>query len=157
MLKSWIHNTGAIDCDEASYLDHTSDLVAIVPKIRPPISRWIRYWKRKLRFDMFWAVYLRKQYGDSGDTARSKESEFNSFTNFGIILVGLAMLLAPIWWLEYVPDSVPRLRIITGFICGFSLILTLGTISRPFEVVAATAAYAAVLMVFMQIDNKTTR
>jgi hypothetical protein len=83
-------------------------------------------------------------------TRAKKQSEIRSFTNFGMILVGLAMLLAPIWWLEYVPNSKQRLSIITGFLCGFTLILTLGTLSRPFEVVAATAAYAAVLMVFMQ-------
>lgn len=34
------------------------------------------------------------------------------------------------------------------------LVMSIATNNRPFEVVAATAAYAAVLMVFMQIDGK---
>lgn len=35
--------------------------------------------------------------------------------------------------------------------------MTTATVNRPFEVVAATAAYAAVLMVFKQIDEKKGR
>lgn len=34
------------------------------------------------------------------------------------------------------------------------LFLSLASVNKPFEVVAASAAYAAVLMVFMQIDEK---
>jgi hypothetical protein len=71
-----------------------------------------------------------------------------------IILGGLAMLLSPLWWLEYVLDSVKRLQIITGFVCVFCLLMTMSEIKSPREVVAASAAYAAVLMVFMQIENK---
>ena len=70
-----------------------------------------------------------------------------------IILVGLVMLLAPMWWLENVSSSRKRLGVITGFICVFMVMMTTATINRPFEVVAATAAYSAVLMVFMQINN----
>jgi hypothetical protein len=64
------------------------------------------------------------------------------------------MLLAPLWWLEDVSDSKDRLKIITGFVILFISLMTVATINRPFEVVASTAAYAAVLMVFMQIGGK---
>jgi hypothetical protein len=155
-IKVWLHNTATINEDEASFLDHTSDLIAIVPRTRPPLSRWLGHCKEMLRFlkHRFLSWHVNKLPGVDPIATRSKQSELRSFTNFGIILVGLVMLLAPIWWLEYILDSRQRLGIITGFICGFTLLLTLGTVSRPFEVVAATAAYAAVLMVFMQIDTK---
>lgn len=61
------------------------------------------------------------------------------------------MLLAPIWWLAFVSDIKVRLGVITGFLCVFISVMATAT-SRPFEAVAATAAYAAVLMVFMQIE-----
>lgn len=64
------------------------------------------------------------------------------------------MLLAPMWWLEFVSGSKKRLAIITAFLVVFILAMATATVNRPFEVVAATAAYAAVLMVFMQIDEK---
>lgn len=83
----------------------------------------------------------------------SSDSKFERFTTVCIIATGLIMLLAPMWWLEFVSDSVTRLKIITGFLCVFISIMTIATINRPFEVVAATAAYAAVLMVFMQISK----
>lgn len=71
--------------------------------------------------------------------------------------MGLVMLLAPMWWLEYASDGDTRLKIITGFLCVFICLMSTATVNRPFEVVAATAAYAAVLMVFMQIDEKGTK
>jgi len=64
------------------------------------------------------------------------------------------MLLAPLWWMQNVADNNDRLGIITGFVILFTLLMAGATINRPFEVVAATAAYAAVLMVFMQIGGK---
>jgi hypothetical protein len=63
------------------------------------------------------------------------------------------MLLAPLWWLEYTKTSEKRLGIITGFIIVFVGVLLCATANRAFEVVACTAAYAAVLMVFMQIAS----
>lgn len=45
-----------------------------------------------------------------------------------------------------------KLKVITGFIVVFMGMMTTAT-HKPFEVVAATAAYSAVLMVFMQINN----
>lgn len=67
------------------------------------------------------------------------------------------MLLAPLWWLEYVNSTDVRLGIITSFICVFIFLISLSVVNRPFEVVAATAAYTAVLMVFMQINGKKYR
>jgi hypothetical protein len=93
---------------------------------------------------------------DSDTTVYSSDEKFECFTTRSIILAGLIALLAPMWWLEFVSSSNARLGIITGFICVFISIMSVATTNRPFEVVAATAAYAAVLMVFMQIDGRAT-
>jgi hypothetical protein len=90
---------------------------------------------------------------DSEETVYSSDEKFERFTTASIILIGLVMLLAPMWWLEFTSASKVRLGVITGFICAFISIMSVATSNKPFEVVAATAAYAAVLMVFMQIDG----
>lgn len=67
------------------------------------------------------------------------------------------MLIGPLWLLQYVyieqPDLKSCLKIITGFLVGFTVLLSVVAVARPFEVLAATAAYGAVLMVFMQLGN----
>jgi cobalamin synthase len=44
--------------------------------------------------------------------------------------------------------------IITGFICASIPIMLKPTSNQPFEVAATTAAYVAVLVVFIHIDEK---
>ena len=69
------------------------------------------------------------------------------------------MLIGPLWLLQHFStDSVQtnlsvRLVIITFFLIGFAVLLTIITVARPFETLAATAAYGAVLMVFMQLNS----
>ena len=84
----------------------------------------------------------------------SSNSRLDLFTNVSIITAGLVMLLAPLWWLEFVDNSKIKLAVMTGFICVFVGLMSTATVNKPFEIVAATAAYAAVLMVFMQVDGK---
>lgn len=67
-----------------------------------------------------------------------------------VIVPGLGMLIGPLWWLNYVVDDAKRLAIITGFVLAFAFGLGLIASGKPFETLGATAAYAAVLMVFMQ-------
>lgn len=73
------------------------------------------------------------------------------------VILGLAMLIGPLWLLQHIsaqePNLETRLIVITGFICLFTILLSLFTVAKPFEVLAATAAYGAVLMVFMQVGS----
>ena len=73
------------------------------------------------------------------------------------IIVGLGMLIGPLWLLQYLStessNSQVRLGVITGFIALFTILTSLFTVAKPFEVLAATAAYGAVLMVFMQFGT----
>ena len=86
-----------------------------------------------------------------------KNSKIDNLVFCVIIALGLAMLIGPLWWLNYLaiqaPDLAPRLAVITGFIALFALLIGLFTVANPFEVLAATAAYSAVLMVFMQLGQ----
>ncbi|KAL8998395.1 MAG: hypothetical protein Q9169_002523 [Polycauliona sp. 2 TL-2023] len=94
---------------------------------------------------------------ESETTVYSEEGRIDKFVTCITIGLGLVMLIAPLWLLQYVyseqPDMKARLKIITGFLVGFTLLLSVVAVARPFEVLAATAAYGAVLMVFMQIGD----
>ena len=57
-----------------------------------------------------------------------------------IILTGLAMLIAPLWVLAFVGDMVARIGIMCAFIVVFVLLISLTTVAKPFETLAATAA-----------------
>jgi hypothetical protein len=80
-------------------------------------------------------VHVRSEATKYSDNERAER-----FTNAAIILVGLIMMLAPMWWLENVSVSPTRLKFITGFVCVFIVMMTTATINKHFEVVAATAA-----------------
>jgi hypothetical protein len=68
-----------------------------------------------------------------------------------ITAVGLAALIGPLWILQNQNGESVRLWTISGFLGGFTVFIGIVTVAKPFETLAATAAYAAVLIVFMQL------
>lgn len=87
-------------------------------------------------------------------TIYSKEKRIDKFVTCTTILLGLAMLIGPLWLLQHlVEGQEPRARliVITCFMVVFTLLLSIVTVAKPFEALAATAAYGAILMVFMQL------
>lgn len=126
-------------------------MISINSRERPPLGEWIESCQKLQLSKPFRAKPEVGNYAVSADTRYSSNARFEAFTKIMMILGGLLMLLAPIWWLEFVSDIKVRLGVITGFLCVFISVMATAT-SRPFEAVAATAAYAAVLMVFMQIE-----
>ncbi|RDW79083.1 uncharacterized protein DSM5745_05935 [Aspergillus mulundensis] len=63
------------------------------------------------------------------------------------------MLVGPLWILAYIDGMRSRLSIITVVIAIFQALVAIGTRASPAEALAATAAYSAVLMVFLQTSN----
>lgn len=86
-------------------------------------------------------------------TVYSKDSLVDKMVTFITIILGLGMLIGPLWWLQNLSDSQKRLEVITGFLIIFTAVLSILTVAKPFEVLAAAAAYGAVLMVFMQLGS----
>ncbi|KAF1969059.1 hypothetical protein BU23DRAFT_591869 [Bimuria novae-zelandiae CBS 107.79] len=152
-LAQW-QKRGAIDKIEQYHLNHEGDLISINHRTRPPLGRFLESFQKLHRLPFFRAKHVRGVHQTSPATAYSSNSRFDTITNLGIIGGGLVMLLVPLWWLDYVNDSTKKLGVMTGFIFVFVGLMSTATVNKPFEVVAATAAYAAVLMVFMQIDGK---
>ena len=71
------------------------------------------------------------------------------------LVIGLAMLIGPLWLLQHLSPELSnlnvRLGIVTGFIVLFTILTSLFfTVAKPYQVLAATAVYAVILKLFMQ-------
>lgn len=154
-IRTWIRNrsnpvaknSGPIRDEEQAYLETGVDLIG--PNTRPkrPISRWL-----ERRAVVQWLCRKSTKRGQVQDqkTIYYSDEQVEWLSNIVTILLGLCMLYGPTWWLNYVYNDAKRLAIITVFVFLFAIGLSLVGSGRPFETLAATAAYAAVLMVFLQ-------
>lgn len=134
------------------------DLIATAVREKTPLRRGLERFSRFRRWRLFRLKPSRKvneyeqKYGEKGVTYY--DDEVVDKVVMGIILfLGLFMLLVPAWLLKQFPSHTTRLAIISGFVALFVGLLLLVTPSKPFETMVGTAAYGALLMVFMQIDN----
>ncbi|KAF9699563.1 hypothetical protein EKO04_002654 [Ascochyta lentis] len=155
-LQSWFldaheKDREVIDEKECEFVTHTHDLISINSRERPPLGEWLESCQKLQKFKPFRAKHQDGKHVPSAATQYYSNAKFERLTKSAIIGGGLVMLLAPVWWLAFVSDINVRLGIITGFLCLFISVMATAT-NKPFETVAATAAYAAVLMVFMQIE-----
>lgn len=103
-----------------------------------PFLRWL--FRNKPKPGQVWEEEI-ESWSDKG---------MKVFSDIVAVLFGLGMLLGPMWWLNYVTDSTAELAIISGFVTLFASVLITVCSGKPVEVLAATAAYSAVLVVFLQ-------
>jgi hypothetical protein len=144
---------GGIKEEETEFAARKNDLISINPHISSPFARMLRG-SRKLRSSRLVRAKPDPEIGPSAYTLYASDDALANLNTILIVTLGLGMLLGPMWWLEGVSSSKQRLGIITGFLALFMVVMSLATAHRPFEVIAASAAYAAVLVVFMQIDDR---
>ena len=103
----------------------------------------------------------RRLHGSSGDfgidtTVYYKKSLINKAGTFIIMMIGVAMLVVPLWWLQKPPDQLSleaRFAIISGFLVAATIVLSVLTFGRTLEILAGTAVYAAILAIFMQVNT----
>ncbi|UNI23750.1 hypothetical protein JDV02_009550 [Purpureocillium takamizusanense] len=152
-IENWFYNHPyAIDSKEQEFVRTGRDIVAPASKPKPSVRLMMERCAPLLHSRMF-RVKPKSNQTQSGTTLYFSNTRFDAFVTLTVIAAGLMLLLGPMWWLQFVADSVKRLGIITGFILLFTGLLASATVAKPFEVMAATAAYSAVLMVFLQIGG----
>jgi len=61
------------------------------------------------------------------------------------------------WWLDFVSNVEHQLAIITGFVTLFAVALWIIAGQRPFEILAATAAYAGLLALVYYQGNSVSK
>ncbi|CRL29074.1 unnamed protein product [Penicillium camemberti] len=141
-LRNWLYNhEGAIVAEEQSYINK-DDLFPLIPKERSPLRRLFEMSSR-FRMSRFWK---RKSVTSDLPTHCHETIQLYSderidiFVTFTSVVIGLAMLIAPIWILAYTAPVAAKLAIITAFILLFLALVSFGTNAKPFESLAATAA-----------------
>lgn len=152
-LRNWHHNHRyAIDEAERYDLDHDYDLVCVTHQPRIALVKL-------LESSSFFRWLFRKKARPGrqldSETQAWSHKKMHAFSDGLTTIFGLGMLIGPIWWLNVVNDSTYQIAITTGFILAFAIaLLTLGN-ARPIEVLAASAAYSAVLMTFQNNAGST--
>ncbi|CEJ82519.1 hypothetical protein VHEMI02579 [[Torrubiella] hemipterigena] len=151
-IMNWHYNYdyAAIAADEQLYLNEENDLICVFQKDNTPLRRVI---DSSLRLRTL-SIWKRKTEDMTGYDARYvsyySDKRIDRFASSVIVGLGAVMLIAPIWILQAMKSLTMKLVVITMFVFFFLLILSFAMVAKPFEALGATAAYAAVLMVFIQ-------
>ncbi|KAH0436420.1 hypothetical protein CcaCcLH18_04440 [Colletotrichum camelliae] len=153
-IQNWHynHDFAAIAREEQTYLEK-DDLISVAYTEKTPLRQAIDS-SLRLRTLPIWrhredaaASY------DAREVSYYSDKRMNAFASALIIAIGVVMLLTPIWVLQAMGDLKGKLAVITVFVFIFLLVLSLAMVAKPFEALGATAAYAAVLMVFIQLGS----
>lgn len=173
-VQTWFYNNpNAIDEDERRYASTREDLISIVPQSKS----WLRLGIERINPTILSRIFPAKKRPGRVQNEYSfyaSSKMMNAAETFVIVVLGLAVLLAPLWWLDRLSDASAdtRLWVISGFVVFFTVSLASATVEKPFQVLIGTAGlvpertrlqrklifrrYAAVLMVFMQQQNSPT-
>ncbi|KAK7403419.1 hypothetical protein QQX98_010832 [Neonectria punicea] len=154
-IKTWHSNLNdrVIADEERTYLERMDDLICVVQRDKTPLRRLIDK-SQRLRTLSIWRHKTKSPPDyDAGHVAYYSDERIDRFASAVIVVVGITMLITPIWILQAMETLKTKLVVITVFILAFLLILSFFMVSKPFEALGATAAYAAVLMVFIQFGK----
>jgi hypothetical protein len=156
-VSNWLLNEeNAILAEEAAYITKTHDLVQLVPKSVTPLRKLLEKSSR-FRMASFWERKpsdLPTHSTTHPNTVHySSDTRIDRFIGITITALGMGMLISPLWVLAHTDGMWRRLSVITGFIVLFLGLLAFTTVAKPFESLAAAAAYSAVLVVFLQIGS----
>ena len=152
-LENWFFSyKDAIDRNEQCFQDEKGklvegDLFPVVPRPNPPL-RWLLHKSRRLR--SWFPLKERQDRIQSPLTSYFSDTGFDNMVCALTVLFGLGFIVAPMWWLHYVEDLQNTLGIITAFVGVFSFWLWVAAGPRQFEILLGSAAYAAVLYVYLQ-------
>ena len=140
-LEGWLEDYNEAICpEEAEMFKQTADLIPIVTKEKPLLRYWVERCG-KLVTSFPFKQELQSQFLDEKDptTRYFNDRSVDRSVYIVMVVVGLGMLIRPLWWLYKAPSSTYRLGIITGFIVLFSTLLG-ATQAKPHEALAAIAA-----------------
>lgn len=130
--------------EEQKYIEQ-GDLFALIPKERSPLRRIFER-SSQFRLSRFWkknAPSSNLPFHVQQHIHYSSDKRIDQFVTLTIIVTGLVMIIVPIWVLTFTRLIVLKLTVITIFILLFLALVSLGTNAKPYESLAATAAYVA--------------
>ncbi|KAI0197873.1 hypothetical protein F4808DRAFT_437863 [Astrocystis sublimbata] len=153
-LRRWHDNYDrrAIDEEEQRYLEHNQDLIRLKSINKTPVRNWLDN-SLVLRTLSIWQKKSRPVPGyEANNVSYYSNTSMDAFASLVIVSIGASLLIIPLWILQTIENLQVKLAVITSFVLLFLLVLSFILVSKPFEALGATAAYAAVLMVFLQVS-----
>ena len=81
-----------------------------------------------------------------------KEKKIHKWVTFIGLVFAIAFLIVAIWVIYVIKKFVVKLGVLTAFVAVFGVWINYATTATRSEVFAATAAYAAVLVVYVGKD-----
>jgi len=139
-LSNWFsnHNKAILD-EETTYIQHSEDLFAMVPPSKTPLRRLL---ERSSRFRLF-RLWKTASPLDDENVHFISDRRIEFCVSAIIVLIGLFMLIVPLWVLAYTDGIATRLGIITAFVVAFLCFVSFTTVTKPFETLGAAAVYEA--------------
>jgi hypothetical protein len=136
-ISNWFHNhRNAILREETEYINEPNDLFAVVPKAKTPLRQLL---ERSSHFRL-WRLWRKAPISEMENVHYGSDQRIDLFVALMSTVVGLMMLIGPLWILAFVTQTVKRLGIITAFLVIFLCFVSFTTVARPFESLGATAA-----------------
>lgn len=142
-IKQWLENhRQPIHPDEIGFL-HADDLITASRISKSALRRSFEQHVLAPTTGLFGLFALKPSPdalpGEAETTVLGKDEHVDAVAALAIFFAAAVMLIAPLWTLVVVDGMFKKLGIITVFLFLFLGILTWGTLSRPFEILAATA------------------
>ncbi|KAH8174765.1 hypothetical protein LIA77_06184 [Sarocladium implicatum] len=140
-LEKWhqFHGNFAIVPDEMLYLSKTDDLIKIVPSTKTQVRQFLDRSDRLSSLSIWADPEDPKPPQGSEHVLYFSDKRLDRFASILIILIGVTMLLTPLWILQAVQASLYKLVVISVFILVFLVTMSFTMAARPFEGLAATA------------------
>lgn len=113
----------------------------MVPRVKIPRRKLLqkstnfqllRFWRDRKAPEL--ATY------NEGFVRYNSNQRIDRFLNILVMVLGMGMLIAPMWILVYLTTDEAKLGTITAFVMTFLGILSTVTATRPFEILGATTA-----------------
>lgn len=137
-VKNWFSsNPGAINEAEQQFIKTGKDVVALVPRTRSPLHRFLERYEFFLKNRLF-----REEPPDQSVSQSSfyySHSRVETTVGATVISLGMILLLGPMWALHFINGSSAKLGVITGSVALFTALLGGTTLAKPYEVLAGSA------------------
>jgi hypothetical protein len=141
-VQNWFHNNdGAIVAPERAFIEHSEDLISLRKTELRSVSQFLTE-HVVFRFHWLWKKESPVPLRDVDQPVRRyvDDRRIETIAKICILVAGLAMLVTPLWVLAVMQSVYSKLAIITVFIVIFLTVVALTTVSKPAEILAATAA-----------------
>lgn len=140
-IRNWHfnHDYQAIARQEQKYLENERDLIALSPKEKSAVRQALDGSLRLRTLPIWKHRDVDVPEHDSDHLQYYSDKRMDQFSSAVVVLIGVGMLISPIWVLQATSVFQSKLIVITVFISVFLIVVSAAMTTRPFEALAATA------------------